>query len=54
MLVNDLPDLSVWCALPCVRSYQRNPIVMGVKDKLNWTPAPGDTWFKFWDASWQK
>jgi peptide/nickel transport system substrate-binding protein len=29
-------------------------IVMGVKDKLNWTPAPGDTWFKFWDASWQK
>jgi len=35
MLVNDLPDLSVWCALPCVRSYQRNPIVMGVKDVLD-------------------
>lgn len=29
-------------------------ILIGVKDKLNWQPAPGDMWFKFWDASWQK
>jgi peptide/nickel transport system substrate-binding protein len=27
-------------------------IVLGVKDKLKWNPAAGDTWFKFWDASW--
>lgn len=29
-------------------------IVFGVKDKLNWKPAPGDMWFKFWNASWDK
>lgn len=29
-------------------------ILFGIKDKLNWKPAPGDMWFKFWDASWEK
>jgi peptide/nickel transport system substrate-binding protein len=28
-------------------------VVMGKNDKLHWNPAPGDMWFKFWDAYWE-
>jgi peptide/nickel transport system substrate-binding protein len=29
-------------------------ILLGVKSNLNWNPAAGDMWFKFWNASWAK
>ncbi len=29
-------------------------VLFGMKDKVNWKPAPGDTWYKYWNASWDK
>jgi peptide/nickel transport system substrate-binding protein len=29
-------------------------VAMGISEKLHWKPAPGDMWFKFWDAYWEK
>jgi peptide/nickel transport system substrate-binding protein len=44
LLYNDASHIFLW----------ESKILLGVKEKLSWKPAPGDMYFKFWDAEWLK